>query len=66
MVLIGDGVMALVCPRSDAQAWQTGWRPWRKLMKSLDEHPTATRAIGALQVAAGIAWALSEEKRACS
>ena len=65
MVLIGDGVMALVCPRSDAKAWQTGWQPWRKLMKSLGDHPNITRAIGIAQIAAGVAWALSEEKRSC-
>ncbi len=61
MVLIGDGVMALVRPRSDAQAWESGPEEWRDLMRGLRRNPTLTRIIGAAQIAGGIWWALSQE-----
>lgn len=62
MVLIGDGVMALVRPQHDAMAWKQGPRPWRQLMGELHERPALTRFIGAAQIAGGIWWALQQEK----
>ena len=62
MVLIGDGVMALVHPVRDAQAWKKGPKPWRNLMHFLSEHPSLTRAIGVAQVATGIWWAIQQDK----
>jgi hypothetical protein len=61
MVLIGDGVMAIVHPRRDAAAWSTGPKWWQTLMESLHDRPGLTRVIGATQIAAGIWWALSDE-----
>jgi uncharacterized protein YjeT (DUF2065 family) len=61
MVLIGDGVMALIHPTLDADAWECGPKPWRKLMRNLSKRPNLTRAIGAAQIAAGIYWALKQE-----
>ena len=66
MVLIGDGVMALVHPSRDAHAWKKGPKAWRVLMESLAERPMLTMAIGAAQVAGGIWWALSQNKRQTS
>lgn len=63
MILIGDGVMALIRPEHDAQAWNTGPGSWRRLMRTLRKHPELTRAIGAIQIAGGICWAISQEKR---
>ena len=62
MVLIGDGVMALLHPVADANAWNRGPKPWRDLMHGLSKRPTLTRAIGAAQIAAGIYWALKQEE----
>lgn len=62
MVLIGDGIMALVRPEHDALAWNCGPGPWRQLMKGLQDRPQLTRAIGALQVAGAIWWAMQQEK----
>ncbi len=62
MVLIGDGVMALVHPSKDADAWKKGPRVWRRLMEALAERPALTMAIGATQVALGVAWALYQSK----
>jgi hypothetical protein len=61
MVLIGDGVMALVHPEMDARAWKTGPRPWRSLMHYLAQRPALTRGIGAAQIVGGICWALMQE-----
>lgn len=62
MVLIGDGVMALVHPCRDAAAWSAGPDWWKSLMEALHDRPALTRAIGAAQIAGGVWWALSEEK----
>ena len=60
MVLIGDGVMALVQPKRDARAWKKGPKAWRSSMQWLAERPAVTRAIGAAQIVGGVLWALSE------
>ncbi len=62
MVLIGDGVMALIHPSMDAQAWKKGPLPWRNFMHYLSEHPNLTRAIGATQILTGVAWALHQSR----
>ena len=63
MVLIGDGVMALIHPGRDAGAWSAGPRPWRMLMQRMSAHPTITRFVGTAQIAAGIYWALMQEDK---
>ena len=62
MVLIGDGVMALVHPSKDARAWRKGPRLWRSLMEALAQRPGLTRAIGAAQVIGGVWWALRQSR----
>jgi hypothetical protein len=61
MVLIGDGVMALIRPSADAKAWKQGPKPWRDLMHGLSKRPNLTRAIGVAQIIGGIYWALKQE-----
>lgn len=61
MLLIGDGVMALIRPRDDAAAWTHGPRVWREAMQTLQKSPTATRMVAAAQVAGCIWWLLREE-----
>ncbi len=63
MVLIGDGVMALVHPSKDARAWKTGPKAWRELMEALAARPMLTMAIGAAQVAGGIWWAFRQTRQ---
>ncbi len=63
MALIGDGVMAIVCPERDAEAWRAGPKAWRDLMRKLREHPELTRAVGLAQVVGGVWWAMAQEKR---
>lgn len=62
MALIGDGVMAMVRPRSDALAWDRGPKVWRSLMQRLTDNPNLTRAIGAAQVIGGVVWVLYQER----
>ena len=64
MALIGDGVLALVRPEHDALAWKGGPRPWRETMQFLHDRPVLTRAIGAVQIAGAVWWALQQEKGA--
>ena len=61
MALIGDGVMALVHPQRDVEAWHIGPAPWRQLMRALHDRPTLTRVIGAAQIAGAVYWALQQE-----
>ena len=63
MALIGDGVMALVHPARDAQAWKAGPKVWQSLMRKLRENPGLTRGIGVVQIAAGVWWALYQAKK---
>ncbi|HEX5283439.1 MAG TPA: hypothetical protein VFW30_04915 [Bryocella sp.] len=62
MVLIGDGIMALVNPRNDAKAWKKGPLLWQTVMQGLSKRPGLTRAIGVAQVIGGVWWALHEEE----
>ncbi len=61
LVLIGDGVMALLRPGHDARAWSAGPASWRKLMAALSERPALTRLIGGIEAAGGVYWALSHK-----
>lgn len=62
MILIGDGVMALLHPKQDALAWKKGPRVWRDLMHHLHERPSFTRAIGVTQIVGGVLWAIQQER----
>ena len=56
MMLIGDGVVAILRPQRDALTWNAGPESWTKsLMSYLADHPQMTRAIGAGEIAAGLA-----------
>jgi hypothetical protein len=61
MVLIGDGVMAVVHPTKDAKAWKKGPKVWQRLMHELAKRPGLTRAIGVMQIVGGVWWALKQE-----
>ncbi len=62
MMLIGDGVLALVRPEHDALAWTGGPAPWRRLMQLMQKHPDFTRMVGAVQIVSAVAWALAQEE----
>jgi hypothetical protein len=58
MLLIGEGIMAVLYPEKDDAAWKTG----SKLLSGLSGRPGLTRAVGAAQIVGGIWWALHQEK----
>jgi hypothetical protein len=60
MVLIGDGVVALLRPRQDAAAWGVGPVRWKAFMGYLYDHPSLTRAIGAAEIGAGLALIMTD------
>ena len=61
IVLIGDGLLALLTPERDALAWRMGPEPFRSLMSYMAKRPALTRWVGATQIAVGIWWALRDE-----
>ena len=63
MLLIGDGVMALIHPGADAEAWAAGPAWWNCSMRFFKERPGLTRMVATAQIAGGIWWALSNEPR---
>jgi hypothetical protein len=64
IVLVGDGLLALINPERDALAWRMGPEPFRSLMSYMAKRPGLTRWVGATQIAVGIWWALREEPAA--
>jgi hypothetical protein len=55
MLLIGDGVLALLRPERNVRAWDMGPAPWKSAMNYLSRHDGATRAIGLAEIAVGFA-----------
>ena len=64
IVLIGDGLLAVLTPERDALAWRFGPEPFRSLMSYMAKRPALTLWVGATQIAVGIWWALHEEPAA--
>ena len=64
MVLVGDGLLALVNPEREALAWRMGPEPFRSLMGYMAKRPTLTRWVGAAQIGLGIWWASRDEPKA--
>lgn len=62
LLLIGDGVVALIRPEHDAAAWSQGPWLWRQAMQHLKKNPTTTRLVATTQIVAGIYWLISEER----
>ena len=60
MMLIGDGVLAVLRPHRDALTWSVGPASWKALMRYLSDHPDTTRAIGAAEIAIGFALIASD------
>lgn len=54
MMLIGDGVLAILRPYRDARAWSMGPQFWKDLMAYLSDHPDMLRCIGVAEVALGL------------
>lgn len=54
MLMIGDAVLGLIGPRAHMSIWRRGPKPWRDFIDPFIRHPEMTRAIGAIELVAGI------------
>lgn len=61
MLVIGDGLMAVLRPRGHAAAWKIGPEWWNNFMQCLQERPALTRTIGIAQTTVGMCWALAQQ-----
>lgn len=53
-LMIGDGVAAMLAPRSRMSIWHTGPEPMRRTTEFLEDKPLLTIAIGLAEACAGI------------
>jgi hypothetical protein len=58
MLMIGDGIVAILEPRRDLEVWDGGPKSYREMLRWMAKHPTLTRAVGAAEAAGGILLAL--------
>jgi len=58
MLMIGDGLLAVVEPRRHCELWKAGPPFWRALVDPLVENPALARIVGAAEMAAGF-WLAS-------
>jgi len=54
MLMIGDGVLAIVEPRRHLRVWEGGPSRWRQLVGPLANRPNLTRGLGVAGVALGV------------
>lgn len=61
IVLIGDGVVALLDPDRHNRLWKRGPEPYRKVMEEFVRRPGLTRVLSVLKIALGL-WLASRQK----
>ena len=54
MMMIGDGLIASLRPRSHLRLWRAGPAPWRKLCLEMERRPALSAAVGAAEAALGL------------
>ncbi len=60
IVLIGDGVIALVAPSRHSRLWQGGPLGYRRFMQAFIDNPNMTRLSAAGQIVSGL-WLASRQ-----
>ena len=60
ILIMGDGVVALVSPREHSLLWEVGPEGVRKVARYFAENPNHLRLIGAAQIARGLWIALRQ------
>ena len=60
ILMIGDGVLALVAPGRHPRLWQFGPRRYQQLMQAFSEHPAIKRFSGIGQIGLGV-WLASRQ-----
>ena len=61
MLIIGDGILAVLFPRRHCLLWKTGPKVYRDLMQEFAQRPGMTRLLGLLEAALGI-WLASRQQ----
>ncbi len=54
LLMIGDGVLALLYPRRHPALWRGGPRTYREAIDFFTRNPELTRLLGGLEVALGL------------
>jgi hypothetical protein len=63
MLMIGDGVLAMIAPREHIRLWQKGATGFDKVLKKLEQKPNVTRALGAVEAGLGIWLAYAQYRK---
>jgi len=61
MMLVGDGVLALLQPRGHVALWSQGPWAWRRMIAPFRASPALTRAGGLLEIGLGL-WLAAREQ----
>jgi hypothetical protein len=54
ILVIGDGVVALIAPVRHSRLWQFGPARYQRFMRAFIDHPTMTRLSAVSQIALGL------------
>lgn len=54
MMMIGDGLLAIINPRGHICLWERGPAIWERMMAPFSRHPSGVRLLGGLELAAGV------------
>jgi hypothetical protein len=60
MLLVGDGVIAVVAPRRHSHLWKFGPEGYRRAVEAFAERPDLTRLLAAAEVGLGLWLALRQ------
>lgn len=60
IVVLGDGVVALIAPARHSRLWQFGPDGYQRIMQPFIDHPTITRLTAVGQIGFGI-WLASRQ-----
>lgn len=61
MMMIGDGIVALLEPRRHVDLWADGPRIWKCMMKPFISRPGLTRIVAGLELGLGL-WLSSRQE----
>ncbi len=54
ILLIGDGVVALIAPTRHSVLWRPGPPGWSRAMTWFEQHPVFTRALAGAELVGGL------------
>jgi hypothetical protein len=61
MLMIGDGMLAMLMPQRHARTWEKGPHLWEIIMRYFIKRPELTRWLGAVELATGV-WLAQQLK----